>query len=194
MKKAIALFLSMFFVVSLCACSLVRTDQTEADTAATETGNEDTIFLPNEMILFSPMNTGGNVISKSLECFLTDDPKTVIVQLYMQNVCETQPNGGQLLGDGVLFFAGVKQFAENEQLQRFVYSEDTEIIVNYDPSISFSYTISVYRESADGLQILDNISDYRSLDSGNYLFDISLLASRDKDYCKCDALFWMCYQ
>ncbi len=193
MKKAFALFLSMFFVVSLCACSLVRTDQTKADTVTTETKNEDTIFQPIEMISFSPMSTGGNVISKSLECFFTDDPKTVNIRLYMRNVCETQPNGYQLSGDGALFFAGVKQFAENEQLQRFVYSEDTAIIVNYDPSISFSYTISVYRESEDGLQILDNISEYRSLDSGNYLLDISSFVSRDNDYYKCDALFWMCY-
>lgn len=193
-EKTFALLLSVILVVSLCACSSGKTDQTEADTSTTEAENEDPVFQTEGMISFSPMETSGNRISRSLECVLTDKQEAANIQLYAQNTCETQPDGWQLLGDGALFFAGVKKFAEQEQLQSFVYNEDTSIIVSYDPSISFSYTVSVYRESEDGLQILDNVSDYRSLDPGYYLFDIFLNASRDNDYCTCDALFWMRYQ
>ena len=112
----------------------------------------------------------------------------------MRNVGETQPNGGRLQGDGMLFLMGLEQFIEREQIQSFVCSEDTSIIVSYDPSVSFSYTVCVYREGEDGLQALENISDYRSLEPGNYLFDFRLSAERDNDYFNCDALFRMCFQ
>ena len=191
MKKAVALSISIILIISICACSSDKMDQVEVDMASTKTENEGSVFEPEEMISFSPMETSGNSISDSLECVLTDRQEAENIELHMQNVCETQPSGGQFHGDGILFFKGVTKFAEDEQLQSFEYSEDTSIIVRYDPSVSFSYTISVYRESDDGLRKLDETSDHFFPDPGNYLLDICFHVSRDDDYCTCDALFWM---
>ena len=184
MKKALALLLSFILTGSLCACSGGKTAESGRE-------NEAPASEQAGMIVFTPADTGEGRITGALICSLTNGDGTETIGLHMQSVCETLPDGSRTVGDGKLFFLGLEAYVEQAQIPSFVYGADASVTVRYDPSVSLSHEISVYRYSEEGLQKLDGAGELRPPEPGKYLFDIRLHVSRGEDYYICDALFWM---